>query len=236
MHSAYGGCWIHVRPTTMVGSWRLSAAIQGNLELAMRSEAQGQTEAVTAGVREATEGLRSSLRAQVMNAGLGERVARAWRQRIFTNEGFDAAGIVWSNASRIIRANEGVTIRARDSDWLAIPTESAPRRGVGGRRISPSTFPEHRFGRLRFVYRQGAPPLLVVDELRASFRRGTGEFRGFRRAGKRARERGETTTVVMFVLVPQVSLPRRLDVDGEVARWGDRLPALIAENWPEEPT
>jgi hypothetical protein len=39
---------------------------------------------------------------------------------------------------------------------------SAPRKGADGRRIRPSTFPEHRFGPLRFVPRQSDldPPAL----------------------------------------------------------------------------
>ncbi len=78
-------------------------------------------------------------------------------------------------------------IRSRRGRFLAIPTENAPRKGTDGRRISPSTFPEHRFGPLRFVPRPNGPSLLVVDGLRASFSRKTGELRGFRRATDRAR-------------------------------------------------
>ena len=52
-----------------------------------------------------------------------------------------------------------------------------------------------------------------MDGLRVSFGRQTGEFRGFRRATERARRSGQgLTTVVMFVLVPQVKLSRRLKV------------------------
>ena len=69
-------------------------------------------------------------------------------------------------------------IRSRRGRFLAIPTENAPRKGTDGRRISPSTFPEHRFGPLRFVPRSSGPSLLVVDGLRASFSRKTGELRG----------------------------------------------------------
>jgi len=119
-------------------------------------------------------------------------------------------------------------IRARRGRFLAIPTENAPRRGVGGRRISPSTFPEHRFGPLRFVPRASGPSLLVVDGLRASFSRKTGELRGFRRASDRARRTGAgLTTVVMFVLVPQVKLSKRLNVTRAAQRWSGRLPALV---------
>jgi hypothetical protein len=130
---------------------------------------------------------------------------------------------------QIIRAfDEGAVIRSRRGRFLAIPTESAPRKGTDGKRISPRTFPEHRFGPLRFVPRPSGPSLLVVDGLRASFSRKSGELRGFRRATDRAQRSGQDlTTVVMFLLVPQVKLPKRLDVALAAERWSGRLPALI---------
>jgi hypothetical protein len=104
-------------------------------------------------------------------------------------------------------------IRSRRGRFLAIPTENAPRKGTDGKRISPSTFLEHRFGPLRFVPRQSGPSLLVVNGLRASYSRKTGQLRGFRRATDRARRSGQgLTTVVMFLLVPQAKLRKRLDV------------------------
>jgi len=121
-------------------------------------------------------------------------------------------------------------IRSRRGRFLAIPTENAPRKGTDGRRISPSTFPDHRFGPLRFVPRQSGPSLLVADGLRASLSRKTGQLRGFRRATDRVRARGEgLTTVVMFVLVPQVKLRKRLDVARVAERWSGQLPALIEQ-------
>jgi Family of unknown function (DUF6441) len=121
-------------------------------------------------------------------------------------------------------------IRSRRGRLLAIPTENAPRKGTDGRRISPGTFPENRFGPLRFVPRPTGPSLLVVDELRPSFSRQTGELRGFRRATERARRSGQgLTTVVMFLLVPQVKLRKRLDVARAAEQWSGQLPALIEQ-------
>jgi Family of unknown function (DUF6441) len=121
-------------------------------------------------------------------------------------------------------------IRSGRGRFLAIPTENAPRKGTDGRRIRPSTFPEHRFGPLRFVPRSSGPSLLVVDGLRASFGRKSGELRGFRRATDRARARGDgLATVVMFLLVRQVKLPKRLDVARAAERWSGQLPALIEQ-------
>jgi hypothetical protein len=60
----------------------------------------------------------------------------------------NAAGLVCTKAPQIIRAfDEGVLIRRRRGWFLGIPTGNAPRKGTDGKRISPSTFPEHRFGR-----------------------------------------------------------------------------------------
>ena len=126
-------------------------------------------------------------------------------------------------------------IRSRRGRFLAIPTQNAPRKGTDGRRISPSTFPEHRFGPLRFVPRPTGPSLLVVDGLRASLSRKTGQLRGFRRATDRARARGEgLTTVVMFLLVSQVKLRKRLDVARAAERWSGQLPTLIEQQLRSE--
>jgi hypothetical protein len=58
--------------------------------------------------------------------------------------------------------------------------------------------------------------------------RQTGELRGFRRATDRARRSGQgLTTVVMFLLVPQVKLSKRLDVARAAEHWSAQLPALI---------
>jgi hypothetical protein len=68
----------------------------------------------------------------------------------------------------------------------------------------------------------------VVDGLRASFSRQTGQLRGFRRAAERARRSGHgLTTVVMFLLVQQVKLRKRLDVAQAAERWSPQLPAAI---------
>jgi hypothetical protein len=113
--------------------------------------------------------------------------------------------------------------------------KNAPRRRTNGKRIRPSTFPEHRFGPLRFVPRSSGPSLLVVDALRASFSRRSGKLRGFRRATDRARRSGQgLTTVVMFLLVPQVKLSKRLDVAAAAERWSAQLPALIDQQLRSE--
>ena len=209
---------------------RLEAAIQGDLERHMKAEVKAAGSAVVAGTQRAADGLKYEMRAQVTSAGLGRRLANSWRGKTYENKKLDAAGRVWTKAPTIMRAfDEGVTIKSQKGFWLAIPTPAAPRRGIGGKRISPSTFPEHRFGPLRFVYRgAGKPSLLVVDGLRT---RG-GKRGGFSKAGKRAQATGRgLTTVVMFIMVPQVRLRKRLDFAGAGRHWQRRLPQLIANAW-----
>jgi hypothetical protein len=211
---------------------RLEAALQGDLEKHMKAEVRAAGRAVVAGTRRAADGLKHEMRVQVTSAGLGRRLANSWRGKTYENNKLDAAGRVWTRAPTIMRAfDEGVTIKSKKGLWLAIPTPAAPRRGVGGKRISPSTFPEHRFGRLRFVYRGGGKPsLLVVDGLRS---RG-GKRGGFARAGKRAQATGRgLATVVMFIMAPQVRLRKRLDFTGAGRHWQRRLPRLIANAWQD---
>jgi Family of unknown function (DUF6441) len=210
---------------------KLAATIARSLQADMQAELRDIERVVATGTRDAGRSLKTELRRQVTSAGLGQRLANSWRDKHYPNQRLDAASLVYTRAPQIIRAfDEGVVIRSRRGRFLAIPTEDAPKKGTDGRRISPSTFPEHRFGPLRFVPRASGPSLLVVDGLRASFSRKSGELRGFRRATERARRSGQgLTTVVMFLLVPQVKLGKRLDVARAAEHWSAQLPVLIEQ-------
>jgi hypothetical protein len=210
---------------------KLAATVACSLQVDIQAELRDLERAVATGTRDAGRGLKTELRRQVTSAGLRQRLANSWRDKHYPNQRLDAASLVYTKAPQIIRAfDEGAVIRSKRGRFLAIPTENAPRKGTDGRRIKPSTFPEHRFGPLRSVPRPNGPSLLVVDELRASFSRKTGELRGFRRATDRARRSGQgLATVVMFLLVPQAKLSKRLDVARAAERWSTRLPALIEQ-------
>jgi Family of unknown function (DUF6441) len=174
---------------------KLAATLARSLQADMQAELRDLERAVAAGTRSAGKSLKTELRRQVTSAGLGQRLANSWRDRHYPNRKLDAASLVYTKAPQIIRAfDEGAVIRSRRGRFLAIPTENAPRKGTDGRRISPSTFPEHRFGPLRFVPRQSGPSILVADGLRASFSRKGGKLRGFRRSTDRARRSGQGLT------------------------------------------
>jgi hypothetical protein len=215
---------------------KLAATIARSLQADMRAELRAIERAVTSGTKDAGRGLKTGLRRQVTSVGLGQRLANSWRDKHYPNEKLDAASLVYSKAPQIIRAfDEGALIRAKRGGFLAIPTENAPKRGTDRRRITPRNFPEHRFGQLRLVPRRNGPSLLVVDGVRASFSRKNGNLRGFRKSSERARRTGAgLTTVVMFVLVPQVKLEKRLDVKREAERWSAKIPALIDQRMRQD--
>jgi hypothetical protein len=216
---------------------RLKAAIEGKLSEYLKAEYANAERSVTLGVRAATEGLKMAMRRQASSAGLGQRMANAWRGDNYPKgqNSIRAAGLVYTRASKIMEGFENAAvIRSKNGWWLAIPTPNAPKRGIGGKRINPSNFPEHRYGKLRFVYRSGKPSLLVADNARASLSRKTGQATGFRKASDKAVASGKgLATVVMFWLVPQVKMRKLITFDSESKRWFDKLPQLILNNWPD---
>jgi len=113
---------------------KLAATMVGSLKADMAAEMRRIERAVPDGVKAAGDGLKGSLRKQVVGAGLGARLSRSWRGKTYPNKGHDAASVVWSKAPQIIRAfNEGAVIKGKGGRWLAIPTPAAPKRGVGGK-------------------------------------------------------------------------------------------------------
>ena len=208
---------------------KLTATMVGSLKADMQAELRRIERAVPDGVKAAGDGLKGSLRKQVVAAGLGARLSRTWRGKTYVNKGHDAASLVWSKAPQIALAfDKGVVIKGKGGNWLAIPTPAAPKRGTNGKRITPATFPTARHGPLRMVRRSGRAALLVVDGVRVSAQSG--------RVGRQAKGGGRTksgsfkqgiATVAMFVLVPRVKLKKRLNVAGAAGSWARRLPRLI---------
>ena len=91
-----------------------------------------------------------------------------------------------------------------------------------GRRITPGEWERRNGFGLRFVYRRSGPSLPVA-EARLNTR------------GRAVRSRSKTVrgaaTVPMFLLVPQVKLPKRLDLARDAARAHDAVPGLIVGYW-----
>ena len=205
---------------------KLNLDITPDLVAMMAAEIRAGEKAVTAATREAGDNLKIAWRAQITGAGLGARLARTIRSEQFPKgkPSLNAAALVWSKAPVIVGAHDtGPLIRPRNGFWLAIPTPAAGR-GLRGGRITPGEW-ERRTGlRLRFVYRRTRASLLVAE--------GRLNTRGRAVASRSKTGRG-LATVPIFLLVPQVKLPKRLDLAPDADRAHNAVPGLIVANWVE---
>jgi hypothetical protein len=212
---------------------RLLAAIQGHLNALLTAELRNAERAVTAGVREATDGLKTELRRQITGAGLGTRLANTWRGEVYPKgqSSIGAAGYVWSKAPGLVRMYaEGAVIRSKQGLFLAIPMPAAGRFGDRRQKITPSAWERIHGMRLRFVYRRGSPSLLVADNVRLT-KRGWAAANIGRRQGAAYTRLSGRTTVPLFILVPQVTVRKRLDVAGVGDKWIGMLPQLVLRHW-----
>ncbi|WIY52457.1 DUF6441 family protein [Devosia sp. YIM 151766] len=211
----------------------IRAVTVGDIAKIMREEFAAGEKAVKSAMSAAGKGIQDGWRSQIMTAGLGLRLPRTIRTRSYPigQNSMNSAALVWANAPEIISAfDRGVTIRSNDGFWLAIPTPEAGNKGVGRARITPGGYEQRTGLRLRFVYRENGPSLLVADGARL-------DSRG-RAVMSRAKVRADGTqrgavTAVIFWLVPQVTLPKKLDLTRDIDTWATRIPDLIVKNWPE---
>ena len=203
---------------------KLGVDIVGDIARIMEAETLAGEKAVTAAMREASTGLKTAWRAQITGAGLGARLARTIRSEQFPKgrASLNAAALVWSKAPVIVGAHDtGPLIRSKNGFWLAIPTPAAGKSTQGGR-ITPGEW-ERRTGlRLRFIYRRRGPSLLVAE--------GRLNTKG-RAVASRSKSGRGVVTAPIFLLVPQVKLPKRLDLAQDAERAADGVPGLIVAKW-----
>jgi hypothetical protein len=203
---------------------KLRADIDGDIAALMAAEVAAGERAVSAAMRAAGEGLKSAWRGQITGAGLGTRLANTIRAAHYPKgqPSLNAAALVWSKAPVIVRAHDaGPLIRSRSGFWLAIPLPAAGKSTRGGR-MSPGAWERRTGMRLRFVYRRTGPSLLVAEGRISS-------------AGRAVASRSKTgrglTSVPVFLLVPQVKLPKRLDLARDAERAAGGLPGAIVARW-----
>lgn len=210
---------------------KIGASIDGDLTAIATEILQEAEAAVTRGVFAAGRGLRDDWRGQVRASGLGSRLSNTVRQADFPRSGTSlrAASLVWTKAPDILHAFDGgVLIRGKDGLWLAIPLPAAGITGLGRQRITPWRWEQRTGMRLRFVYRRNGPSLLVADDARLNSR-GLAAAKGARR-----RRDGVLTgaqTVPVFLLLRQVKMPKKLDLDRLARDAMARLPGAILGAW-----
>ena len=206
---------------------------------AMREAHREAESAVQSGVARAAQELQSDWRAQVQRA-LGLKMSRTIRKRVFPERdvSLNAAALVWTRSPTVIDAHErGALITARNGLYLAIPTAAAGRGGRNFRSVlsgqfaglTPARWENATGQKLRFVPRPGRHSLLVMDDARVD-RRGYAAVNRSR-ARKSDGLRSGAATVPIFVLIRQVRLPKRLNLE-EAARTNlNKLPGHIKRSW-----
>ena len=214
---------------------RFGVSIVGDIVRLMEAEVKAGEKAVTTAMRDAGTGLKTAWRAQITGAGLGSRLARTIRSAQYPKgrPSLNAAALVWSKAPVIVGAHDtGPLIRSKDGFWLAIPMPEAGKSIRGGR-ISPGEWERRTGMRLRFVYRRTGPSLLVADNVRVSKNGRVRENITRHKDGRVSSRLQGRATAVIFLLVPQVKLPKRLDLARDARAVENALPGLIVANWGE---
>lgn len=211
---------------------KLSFSVDGDLRAIYGTSINEGKRAVTAGVTQAGEGLQSAWRGQILSSGLGPKLARTIRRQTYPKGGTSlrAAALVWSKAAKLVDAfDRGVTIRSNDGFFLAIPLPAAGPKGIGNKRITPGGWEARTGRRLTFIYRRGRNGLLVDtgDVVKTSYMNRKGEHKR-RGPGKK------NVTIPIFALVPQVRLPKKLELGTAASAAQAALPQLIVSNWRDE--
>lgn len=209
----------------------LGLAIRGDLEKIMAAETRATKLGVMSAFRIEATRAKDTLRQETQSAGLGRRIAFAWRARVFPEGGvlsLDASGLVFSNADRIIASHiEGATIGGKSGNFIAIPTPNAPKKGRDGKRIHPGNWPEQRYGPLIYVKtRRGA--VLIVDQNRIN--KSGRVSRRLSNGGrtKTGRLKSGVASIVMFVYRRRVTLRKKNINPDRVERLAlTRLPRTI---------
>lgn len=207
---------------------KLTTSVHGNLALDMETEIKVGRAAALGAVTAVGATIKADWRDQIARAGLGRRLGNSVRSEAYPKGAgsLNAAALVWSRAKKIIGAFEtGVDIRAKNGNWLAIPTPAAGKSGRGGR-TTPLDWERRTGRRLRFVYRQGRTALLVDDGTILRGARTLGRD-GFSRPARGFRNR----TVVIFTLVPRVRLEKRLGLISSADRIANSMGARLVSGW-----
>lgn len=191
--------------------------------------------------REVGEGLKREWKDQVTGAGLGNKLANTVKFKVYprSSASMNAAVFVYTKAPEIMRSFDlALTIQGKQSRYIAVPTKFAPVKGnvyearsrTGGvqkirSRISPANWPSSKYGVLEFVpAKNGHPAMLVVADLRRS----TGKLKNQRgkqykmASAKWMKDRNKTRSVPMFILVPKVKMPKKLNIEELVKKWQDK--------------
>ncbi|MCC6719863.1 MAG: hypothetical protein IT555_18440 [Acetobacteraceae bacterium] len=232
---------------------RLAIGLNTTFADVLESVAADGRAAVTAGIRDATTDLKNTLRAQVRANFASRSLPTSWQQLDFPRRGqsLRAAGRVFSRVPVIIDAyTEARSIRGRRGQRLAIPTgwnAVRGRRGRGEQGVRITTAQMAANPKSFLVRAKGRPDVLLWclpvaqgdartsahgRKTRALVAGGvvqvaTGKDRG-RLRRKDALKQG---FVPMFILLREVRLAKRIDLEGPIRATTAGIPGRITAAW-----
>lgn len=191
------------------------------LEAAMLQDAgRHVTEAMT----EATEFLKDQLRKQTIEAGLGQRLANAWRHRVYPDKGkrrfsLEPAGYVWGRPAKNGRGAaavfdafaRGATIRPiHGTRYVWLPTQYVPKTGRKGQKVpmTPDDVKAHYNNNFVILpaRKRGVKIALIDADLTRKGRVPRPPSRTGEKQGRKAK------LVHMFTLVRSTKMPLLLDL------------------------
>lgn len=234
------------------------AQVTGNIAEYMRLEAEGGARAASRVMGEETRALQLDLRGQV-NAAFGAKgrgIGNAWRQRTFPRRpSLGAAGLVYSKMPNVVDAFErGALIRPKGGKkFLAIPTGFNAARGRRGRsekgmRVTPQQMVASKQAFIRpisstntkgYVWclpvkRPGDTP--GKKRPRHLIAGGVTAVATSNRAakGRWMQQLLSQGMVPMFLLLPAVKLPKRLDIRKPAVSVSARIPGRFVSEWDKE--
>jgi len=182
---------------------KLKLDIDPDIVAMMAAEVAAGERAVTAAMREAGTGLKSAWRLQITGAGLGTRLANSIRSQNFPRSGESL------DAAALVWSKAPVIVGAHDTGPLI-----RSKNGFWLAIPLPAAGKSLRTG----------PSLLVAE--------GRLNTKGQAVVSRSKTGRGKVTAPI-FLLVPQVKLPKRLDLARDADRALDGVPGLIVANWVE---
>jgi hypothetical protein len=212
----------------------------GSFQTWAKGNAAVAREAVTAGITKATRGALLDMRQQMTAAGLGRRLPNALRSTVYTDAGRnrdEVKGLIQpkdGQATSIFSAfTEGVTIRGRNGNWLAIPSDNVPLVGGkkgGRRRMTPQQMEESFNGDLVLLPTRRPNVLQLYARVVQSSNK-----KGYRRGTVKRLAQGRLVKLVlMFTLVRQVGLRARLAPAPIAEKWAARAPFLINQSFSQQ--
>ena len=192
-------------------------------------------QAVEAGLAGVREGLLTDLRQDIMRAFPGSRrMPTTVTATLYPAREDGRPPVVWvhprkgSNAGAILGAHRGTdVVPTQAGTALAIPTKHVPRAARGGRRMTPDEVSKHFGERLDVMPNKSGGKAWGFLVLRRQTIGRSGRVR--RATDGRARQGRVAKPIVMFVLVPAVTLPQRLRPEETVRKWADLAPRQIEQ-------